>query len=891
MEDKPLTLGSPTRRSALVFQDKLESPDPIGFKDSTVIPAISQMSSPRQSIAVSAIPELDSYATSPLSASITGTIHWKDRLKRLNSSWIYTTLSLVLVLFTLFGDGIRLAATPKAADPVFNALFLVALVFFALDFLRLCVARREYLWSFAFILDLISTLTLLVEIEWIWMDWHKENQARYYFHIFGNNARVTSLTLRLIKFVRAIKLAQVLHAIDGKSVFLSLKSDSALREEIDLQHHRKSFERKMRIIQGNGAHRTRNSIENRNKTRHSTKPDDFKVHPEASVKKQKTFARLYSQNKDESFREELNMWDIPSESRVSKTITNRTLRLVFFVVFSSVAILPLFSAELFITTVNGEKYGLELLESVDGSSDFSEMLHLYIANNKDSGNLATLISLTYNGKSVWESGIDKDDLRSYERDDYRTSNLWAVFDLRTHVMIEALFDIAIVLFSCAILFISAMLVTSDFSSTVLFGVERMVVLIRKIAHDPLLLLSSSSSVDMQPTPICCCFSVSGSEYGSYEINLLEQALKKIGVMLALGLGNAGCEIITTNIKTAGRLDPMIPGRKVLATFCFIGIRSFDVLTDLMGEKLFVYVNKIAKVVHSSAEKYQGGINRNLGESFFLVWKFMLDDGLIAGARTMANPYSMSVRLKTALALICCIKTLVKVTRSSEMANYLGRAGMNAVGPFLGNQLSVGLHVGWGFEGPVGSAFKIDATYLSPHVNKAARLESATRQYEVHLLASEDFVARLDDEIRPFLRHIDTVLLKGTNDPCPIYTFDMDLHGLGVSMHQTSKAGIEDRKRQVKEAFEFNYFNVHELFTQSDKVKKLRSGFEQEFFDVHMEGMKHYIEGRWREAKEAFHHCLKLRANDGPTRNLLAFMERYRFRHPEDWAGIRSLGSK
>jgi len=890
MEDKPPALGNSTRRSALLFQEKLDSPDPIAIKDASIIPALSQMSSPRQSVAASAIPEADSYATSPLSASLSGTIHWKDRLKRLNSSWIYTSVSLLLVLFTLFGDGIRLVATQKAADPVFNALFVGAFAFFSLDFLRLCLVREEYRWSFAFSLDLISTLTLLVEIKWLWSSWSKQNPIRHYFHIFGDIVRVTSLTLRLIKFIRAIKLAQVVHSIDGKSAFLSLKSDSALREEIDMQSHRKSFERKMRIMQGAG-HRTRVSIENRNKTRHSTRLDDSKVHPEPDYKKKKTFARLYDQNRNESFRQELDLWDIPSESTVSKVITHRTLRIVFLLVLVSVLVFPFFAAEKYISSRQGEKYGLELLESLHGSTDFPAMLDLYISRNKASGNLATLICLTLQGKSVWQSDLHPDDLRSLERNDYRTTSLWAEFDMRTQIQIEAIFDIVTVLFSCLILFISAMHVTSDFSSTVLFGVERMVALIRKIARDPLLLLSSTNSVDMQPTPICCCFRLSGSEYGSYEISLLEQALRKIGVMLALGLGNAGCEIITSNIQTAGRLDPMIPGRKVLATFCFIGIRSFDVLTDLLGEKLFVYVNKIAQVVHNSTEKYQGGINRNLGESFFLVWKFMLDDELVAGARTMANPYSMSVRLKTALALICSIKTLVKVARSSEMANYLGRAGMNAVGPFLGNQLSVGLHVGWGFEGPVGSAFKVDATYLSPHVNKAARLESATRLYEVHLLASEDFVSRLDEEIRPFLRHIDTVLLKGTNDPCPIYTFDMSLHGLGVSVHQTSKADVEDRKRKVKEAFEFNYFNVHELFTESEKVKRLRSGFGEKFFETYKVAMSHYIEGRWTEAKREFHNCLKSRPNDGPARNVLAFMERFGFRRPEDWAGVRTLGSK
>lgn len=50
-------------------------------------------------------------------------------------------------------------------------------------------------------------------------------------------------------------------------------------------------------------------------------------------------------------------------------------------------------------------------------------------------------------------------------------------------------------------------------------------------------------------------------------------------------------------------------------------------------------------------------------------------------------------------------------------------------------MGFGLNVGWAIEGAIGSEYKIDASYLSPHVNIAARLEAATAQYNVHLLFS------------------------------------------------------------------------------------------------------------------------------------------------------------
>ena len=41
-------------------------------------------------------------------------------------------------------------------------------------------------------------------------------------------------------------------------------------------------------------------------------------------------------------------------------------------------------------------------------------------------------------------------------------------------------------------------------------------------------------------------------------------------------------------------------------------------------------------------------------------------------------------------------------------------------------MGFGLHVGWAIEGAIGSNHKIDASYLSPNVNMASRLEAATK---------------------------------------------------------------------------------------------------------------------------------------------------------------------
>lgn len=64
------------------------------------------------------------------------------------------------------------------------------------------------------------------------------------------------------------------------------------------------------------------------------------------------------------------------------------------------------------------------------------------------------------------------------------------------------------------------------------------------------------------------------------------------------------------------------------------------------------------------------------------------------------------------------------------------------------RMGFGLHVGWAIEGAIGSEYKIDASYLSPNVNMASRLEAATKQFRTSILLSSDFVRCLSPKVIP-----------------------------------------------------------------------------------------------------------------------------------------------
>ena len=96
---------------------------------------------------------------------------------------------------------------------------------------------------------------------------------------------------------------------------------------------------------------------------------------------------------------------------------------------------------------------------------------------------------------------------------------------------------------------------------------------------------------------------------------------KIGALLAVGFGEAGAEIIAENIKKGGGVDPMLPGKKMMAVFGFCDIRNFTDATEVLQKDVMLFVNEIAEIVHSTVDSYGGSANKNIGDAFLLVWKF------------------------------------------------------------------------------------------------------------------------------------------------------------------------------------------------------------------------------------------------------------------------------
>lgn len=231
-----------------------------------------------------------------------------------------------------------------------------------------------------------------------------------------------------------------------------------------------------------------------------------------------------------------------------------------------------------------------------------------------------------------------------------------------------------------------------------------------------------------------------------EIHLIDKSIMKIAYLLAVGYGEAGTGIIINNMNKRSGMDIDIPGQKIIGIYGFCDIRNFTDATEVLQTKVMSFVNKIASIVHINVVKMGGSNNKNIGDAFLFVWKIasytetpafaLRFQDFMKGEGHMLDEEEKSISITADLAVYCVIKIIAKINSLQQILNYREHSGLNQRIPDYAVKMGFGLHLGWAIEGLIGSSHKVDASYLSPHVNLASRLEAATKQYGVSLLISE-----------------------------------------------------------------------------------------------------------------------------------------------------------
>jgi len=381
-----------------------------------------------------------------------------------------------------------------------------------------------------------------------------------------------------------------------------------------------------------------------------------------------------------------------------------------------------------------------------------------------------------------------------------------------------------------------------------------------------------------------------------ETKVLENVIIKLGYLLALGFGEAGSEIIASNLdEDSAEVNAMVPGSKVEAIYGFCEIRNFATATSVLQERTMVFVNQVVEIVRTVVDSYLGAANKNVGEAFLMVWRL--------------NLYYPEAKEKIAdLAVLSFVQVVAELNRSRQLAEYRDHPAILAKIPDFRVSLGFGLHLGWAIEGAIGSEFKIDASYLSPHVNIANQLSAATIGYGTTILMSEPLARACHPGFRFHFRPVDRVKLSGSTVPTRLFTVDLYVQVLKI---EGNFASIIRKNRRIQERSNREArlrkvlhpsFQASGFFESDATIKSMREPFPLEFFQEFERGYLNYEAGEWDVAAISFRRacerlsrtetrCSSYFPEDGPSQALLGYMATYNFQAPSDWKGWRELAER
>ncbi|KAF4702634.1 hypothetical protein FOZ62_011910 [Perkinsus olseni] len=752
-----------------------------------------------------------------------------------------TVVMTLLTIFALWGDNIRVALFDKDADNIFYALFAVALFMFVIEFLINTVAKQDYKWGFFFVCvhPLPSIPTLRLKVSRYSMvskaqDADQEEKLKAQARA-AQNAKQAAL-----KRIEASRLGRALSEQTTRRVIIGVLLMLFMLPLLQSSETNQSFYTGLSQIYWFGRSRCNGSSSNA-----SFGCDGMVQQPGSSWIGEagwKNMLWMYSR----------------SSFRASYYPTH-------------------------------EGYW-------EGDPPY-KLLWLRAPDYTNGGRLKDIVSIE-SELGVWNQTASCAGVRPSANCPYRDEEMstysyspiecssdadplmygglgcgkavaYARFETKSLQQRSNALDMLSTLFVCILLATLSIQFQNDTQKLVIAPIEKMVNIIKQLAEDPL------RRPDVQ----------------------LFKIVKSLVVVV--GFGRAGAEIVNKSMNSGdGELNIMMPGRCIFGIFAYVGMRRLATLADMLGQDVTVLMNKVATIVHGCANRWGGVSNQNIDNGFLLVWK--LESQHDPQLKQELKSEVVLKRSKTAdRALFCGMKMIAELQRlllreTSAIKGDAPFALTSLQSTIAAVDVGIAFHVGWAIEGPVGSDFKIDATYLGPDITRTLALQDLTKVYDAPILTSSKlyFMASVRTKERFML--VDYVRLGESKvDPHGIYALVLApttaaperLPSTPVTYKLGSLIKPEDLA-EVEDNVFVDEFPEYLSTVDVDVTSLIETrGISGPFADTFRRGFSCFVEGDWERAVTMLSQA---GSGTGPASALLRYMESTGNRTPKEWDGWHGI---
>ena len=218
-------------------------------------------------------------------------------------------------------------------------------------------------------------------------------------------------------------------------------------------------------------------------------------------------------------------------------------------------------------------------------------------------------------------------------------------------------------------------------------------------------------------------------------------------------------------------------RQIEMSILFADIRQFTALSEQMTPKEnFEFLNAYLARMEPQVRRYQGFIDKYIGDAIMALFRSAVDDALQA-----------------AIAMMVELNELNKKRAAKDQ---------------VAIKIGIGINTGPLILGTIGGPDRMEGTVISDAVNLAARVESMNKEYGTSILMTEEAMQCLKQPDRFEFRFVDQVCAKGNSYPSRIYeVFNAD----SMVLREGKKHTLRLFHQAVLTYFEADYEKALSLF--------------------------------------------------------------------------------
>lgn len=158
----------------------------------------------------------------------------KHKIEKFLDSTSVTVFMTLITIYALYFDDLRILFFPKSADDIFFGITLLGMICFGLEIILASFAKDDYMFSFFFYLDLVSTLSMIPDCGWIWnaiIDSEGDTGADGADSAtnLAKTSRASKVT-RVIRIIRLIRLIRIVKLYKQKQAASKLQLKKSVQD-------------------------------------------------------------------------------------------------------------------------------------------------------------------------------------------------------------------------------------------------------------------------------------------------------------------------------------------------------------------------------------------------------------------------------------------------------------------------------------------------------------------------------------------------------------------------------------------------------------------------------------------------------------------------------------